>query len=55
MHHRLISDVHGDNDNDQEDYHIDDGDDDDLDEVENEEMVRVDQSCLAHLSPSSPA
>ena len=49
MHHRLISDVHGDDD------HIDDGDDDDLDEVENEEMGRVDQSCLAHLSPSSPA
>ena len=50
MHHRLISGGDGDNVE-----NGDDGDDDDIDEVENQKMGKVDESCLAHLRPSSPA
>ena len=51
MHHRLISD--GCEDKDDDDDGDRDGDCDD--EVENQKMGRVDESCLAHLRPSSPA
>ena len=55
MHHRLISGGDGDNVDDGDDVDDVDDNDDAIDEVENQKMGRVDESCLAHLRPSSPA